>query len=140
MKARFFRWAATALTATLMASAGTAVAERVRYHFTPVDLCGTTVQTPAGKYNSIGERVSYLGLPNRPYNCPMVPTQIVTFCHPYAQRTVSVPMAMPPGTARISRGRDRIVFHYTSYSVEARFWPDGSVDTVYDSGIFRPLR
>jgi hypothetical protein len=132
------RWLCAAVFA-LLATAGVANAERVRYHFLPADICGNTLQTPAGRDNAIGERVSYLGLGNRPYQCPMPPTHMVTFYHPYSRQNVVVPMALPDCTPRLQTKSDRIVFNYGDYSVEAIFLPDGSVDTVYDSGMFRPL-
>src|SRR5205823_148849 len=132
------------LAAAALAIAGACVnpvlAERVRYHFTPADLCGNTVQTPAGKDNAIGERVSYFGLGNKPYGCPIPPTHMVTFLHPVNRREVTVPLALPEGTPRMVYRSDRIIYNYGSYAVEVIFLPDGSVDTIYDSGMFAPLR
>jgi hypothetical protein len=136
MKARIFGVAVAAFFGT----AGLLHAERVRYHFAPADICGGTVQAAYAKTSSIGERVSYFGLGARPYNCPMPPTHMVTFYHPFSHANVTVPMALPDGTPRVNTLRDRVILSYGDYRVEAVFLPDGSVDTVYDSGLFRPLR
>jgi hypothetical protein len=126
----------------VLASADPALAERVRYHFAPADICGNTMQTPAGKCNAIGERVSYFGFGTTPYNNAMPPTHMVTFFHPFSKRNVTVPMSLPDGAGvpRLQTRSDRIIFNYGEYRVEAIFLPDGSVDTVYDSGLFRPIR
>jgi hypothetical protein len=120
--------------------ANPACAERVRYHFSPADLCGKTVQTPAGACNAIGERVSYLGLSTTPVNYMLKPTYIVTFRHPFSKQNVTVPLALPPYTPIISYYSNRVTLTYGGYSVDVVFLPDGSVDTIYDSGLFRPLR
>jgi hypothetical protein len=138
MKARIFGFAVAALIGC--GSVNPLYAERVRYHFAPADLCGSTVQTPAGKNNAIGERVSYFGFGTTPYNCAKPPTHMVTFWHPFTKRNVTVPMALPAGTPRLEYGRNRITFNYGSYIVQAVFLPDGSVDTIYDSGLLTPLR
>ena len=130
---------ATALL-VLAVAAGPAHAERVRYHFRPADLCGNTAAITAGTSIAIGERVSYFGTGTAPYNCPMKPNYLVTFRHPYTRQNVTVPLALPPDTPRIEHLPNRIVFDYGSYTVETLFLPDGSVDTIYDSGLFRPLR
>src|SRR3954464_7802666 len=103
---------------------GTANAERVRYHFAPADLNGTTVQTPAGNGNAVGERVSYFGVGNAPYFCGKRPTYLVTFWHPYSGKNVTVPLALPEDTPRIEHGPNRITFNYTTYWVDVMFLPD----------------
>jgi hypothetical protein len=50
---------------------------------------------------------------------------------------VTVPLCLPEGTPRVEHVRDRIVYNYGSYTVEVRFLPDGSVDVLYSSGLFR---
>jgi hypothetical protein len=117
-----------------------AYAERVRYHFRPSDLCGNTEQAAAGPCKAIGERVSYFGFGSTPVNYGLQPTHVVTFRHPFTKQNVTVPLALPPDTPRIEYYSNRVVFNYGSYAVEALFLPDGSVDTIYDAGLFRPLR
>jgi hypothetical protein len=68
------------------------------------------------------------------------PTHVVTYRHPYTGQNVSVPMTLPESTPRIVHATDRIVYDYGSYTVTSRFLPDGSVDVIYNSGLFRPLR
>jgi hypothetical protein len=33
--------------------------------------------------------------------------------------------------------RDRVIYNYSGYTITAQFFPDGSADVVYDSGLFR---
>jgi hypothetical protein len=138
MKTRSMLPAAIAL-AVLALAAGPARAERVRYHFTPADLCGSTAQTPAGPCNAIGERVSYLGISRTPYGGVLRPTYLVTFFNPVTRANVSVPLALPEGTPTMRYGTNSAVFDYGIYQVNVHFLPDGSVDVIYDSG-FRRLQ
>ncbi len=64
---------------------------------------------------------------------------MVTFRHPYTGRNVTLPLTLPEGTPRLEHLADRIVYNYGEYTVEARFFRDGSVETVYNSGFLRPL-
>ena len=116
-----------------------AQAEAVRYRFVPVDACGTLKQIPAGPDGAIGEQLTGFGLRPQPFNRVFRPNQIVTFRHPYTGRNVTVPLTLPQGTPRLEQMSDRIVYNYGSYVVEARFFPDGSVDVLYNSGFLRPL-
>jgi hypothetical protein len=118
-------------------SGGMAEAAVVRFHYLPADSPGNTTLKPAG--GSIGERVRWFGAVRTPYNAPLRPTHVVTFRHPYTGRNVSVPLALPEGTPNILHGPDRISLNYGSFTVGAHFFPDGSVDVVYDSGFLRDL-
>jgi hypothetical protein len=115
-------------------------AERVRYHYSAADLCGKTLPTPASPTGAIGERISFFGLGREPYNIVLPPTYLVTFRHPYTNQNVTVPLALPPDTPRMAYTANRAVFNYGVYTVETVFFPDGSVDVIYDSGLLRPLR
>jgi len=64
---------------------------------------------------------------------------LVTFRHAYTGQLITVPVAFPEGTPRLEYRRNRIVYNYGSYTVEAVFNPDGSMDMVYNSGFLRPL-
>jgi hypothetical protein len=139
MNARIFGSGAAAL-ALLALTASAAHAERVRYHFAATDICGNTAQTPAGKCNAIGERVSYLGLSGSPYGGALRPSYLVTFTNPVTKGMVTVPLALPEGTPQMRYGRNRAIFDYGTYLVEVVFLPDGSVDVYYDSGLFRKLQ
>lgn len=75
----------------------------------------------------------------QPYGRVFRPNQFVTFRHPYNSRHVTLPLTLPAATPRLEYRSDRIVYNYGSYTVEVRFFPDGSADTVYNSGLFRPL-
>jgi hypothetical protein len=86
----------------------------------------------------VGERVTLFG-GTEPFTCQFRPTQVVTLRHYYTGQLVSVPMRLPPDTPLVQHRSNRTIFNYGSYSVEAVFLPDGSVDVVYNSGPFRPL-
>jgi hypothetical protein len=116
-----------------------AAAELVRFRFVPVDACGTVSQVAAGPNGALGEQFTGLGLRPQPFNRTFRPNQMVTFRHPYNGRNVTVPLTLPEGTPRLEQRADRIIYNYGSYVVEARFLPDGSVETVYNSGFLRPL-
>jgi hypothetical protein len=119
----------------LLATPRPAAAERVRFHFVPAAQGPATTLQPAGT----GERVSWFGTVREPYNSPQRPTHVVTFRHAYSGQLVSVPMTLPEGTPRIEYRANRIIYNYGSYTVQAVFLQDGSVDVVYDSGFLRPL-
>jgi hypothetical protein len=120
----------------LLSAAGMSPAAQVRFHYVPVDAAGnSSIQpTPGG---SPGERVRWLGAVHEPYYHQPRPTHILTFQHLYSQRPITVPLSFPAGTPRIEHVRDRIIYNYGSYSVQAHFLADGSVDVIYDSGLFR---
>ena len=114
-------------------------AEQARFRFVPVDACGHMAQVPAGPNGAMGEQLTGLGLRPQPFNQVFRPNQMVTFRHPFNGRNVTVPLTLPAGTPRMEIRTDRIVYNYGSYVVEARFFPDGSVETVYNSGFMRVL-
>lgn len=134
------RFRALAVVLVLGAAPSWAGAEQVRYHFAPADACGKTTQTPIGPNGSMGELKLGLGLRVLPYPYVVKPTQMVTFRHPYTGRNVTVPLRLPPSTARMEHRSDRIIYNFGDYTVEARFLPDGSVDVIYNSGLARPLK
>ena len=119
-----------------MGLAGHGAAAQVRFHYVPVDAAGNTSLQPL-RSRGVGERVRWLGAQREPYNNQPRPTHILTFQHPYTQRPITVPLSFPAGTPRIEHVRDRIIYNYGSYTVQARFLADGSVDVIYDSGLFR---
>jgi hypothetical protein len=130
------RWLMLAAAAVCALSAGTATAAQVRYHFTPAEICATNVlKTPA----TAGTRVAWFGLYRALYPGQPRATHVVTFRHPFTGANVAVPLAFPLGSPRLEYRADRIIYNYGSYSVEAHFYADGSVDTVYNSGPFRVL-
>jgi hypothetical protein len=116
-----------------------AAAEQVRFRFVPTDPCGNMTQVPAGPNGALGEQLTGFGLRPQPYGRVFRPNQLVTFRHPYNGRNVTVPLTLPQGTPRLEHRADSIVFNYGTYVVEARFFTDGSVETVYNSGFLRPL-
>jgi hypothetical protein len=120
--------------------AGQAGAEQVRFRFAPADANGNLVQVPIGPNGAVGVRLRGLGLNPEPYPNVVRPNQMVTFRHPYTARNVIVPLRLPQDTPRIEHVGDRVVFNYGTYLVTTRFFPDGSVETVYNSGLLRPLQ
>jgi len=121
------------------ACATRAGAEQVRFHYVPVNACGTLAQSPAGPNGALGERRTGLGYVPEPFYQTFRPNQMVTIVHPYHGRTVSVPLTLPQSAPRVEHRSDRVVFNYGSYTTEVRFFPDGSVDVIYNSGFLRPL-
>jgi hypothetical protein len=114
-----------------------AFAGRVRFHYAPVDDHGNTTMKP-GQCGGPGERVSWFGFVSEPYFNQPRPTHLATFRHSYTGRAVAVPLTLPESTPRIEhRGRHWLIYNYGSDTVEVHFLPDGSVDVIYDSGLFR---
>jgi hypothetical protein len=134
---RWIPWLKVVATAALLCISGTtASAAQVRFHYAPSDLCGNTALKPGG-CGSTGERVAWFGAYRAAYNCQPRATHVVTFFHPFTHQNVSVPLAFPEGTPRIEYRGNRIIYNYGSYTVEAHFFPDGSVDAVYNTGFLR---
>ena len=128
-----------ALLLVLGATPSWAAADQVRFHFVARNGGTTMTQVPAGPDGAVGELKRGLGLVAAPYPKAVRPTQLVTFRHPYTCRNATVPMLLPACTPRLEHRTDRIVYIYDDYTVEGRFLPDGSIDVVYKSGVFRPL-
>ncbi len=123
----------------VFAFAGIAKADVVRFRYSPSDLCGHTALKP-DPCGGVGEWRPWLfGVRRSSYYCRPNPTHLVTFLHPHTNRHVKVPLALPGGTPQTFTTTEAITFTYTSYSVRVEFRRDGSVDVVYNSGIFRPL-
>ncbi len=131
------------LTAAVLAFvAGTAGAEVVRFHYLPGTTCGySSTSLKVGPGGATGEYKAFLLSPaTQPYYCQLKPTHMVTFYHPFTNQNVTVPLALPLGTPRMETLSDTIVYTYTQYTIRVQFLRDGSVDVVYNSGIFRPLQ
>jgi hypothetical protein len=124
----------------LIAVPSLAVAEAVRYRYVPTNAGGAMAQVPIGPDGSLGELRRFLGARALPYPHTVRPTQMVTFRHPYTRCNVTVPIRLPYDQPRMEHQTDRIIYNYGDYTVEARFLPDGAVDVVYNSGLFRPLK
>lgn len=112
-------------------SAGTAEAARGRYHYVPTDPSGAMAP------GNVGQRLSVLGVCTDPN--PPCPTCFKCFRHPCTGQTIIVPLALPDDTPVIYRRRDRVSFNYGSYAIDVVFNADGSVDVIYNSGLFRAL-
>jgi hypothetical protein len=112
---------------------------QLRFRYAPVDAVGNTTMVPYGPAASVGHRTYSLGLAGRPTVNKPRPTHLVTFRHPATGREVTVPMAFPEGTPRVEYAPGRVVYNYGSYTVAAHFYRDGTVEVVYDSGLFRGI-
>jgi hypothetical protein len=122
-----------------LSATGRAPAAVARYHYVPVGAGGAmALQTPAPG-GAMGEQTSWFGLVREPAPPPPRTTYHLTYRHPYTGRWVTVPVGLPAGTPRIQYWTARVQYNYGSYVVEVRFLRDGSVDVVYNSGLFRAL-
>ncbi len=121
-----------------LAAAEQAAAELLRLRYLP-DPCGNTTLVPVGPGGALGEKRVWIGGDPKPYHCQLRATHIVTFRHPATCCNVAVPLNLLEGSPRIEHRSDRIIYNYGSYTVTARFLPDGSVETIYNSGMLRPL-
>jgi hypothetical protein len=117
----------------LLVPASTASAARVRYHY--VTCAGSsTVQLRLP-----GERLTWLGA-WEPYPCPPPrPTHTILFRHPCTGQHLNIPLSLPDDSPRLEYRPMRVIYNYGSYTVEVHFLPDGNVDVIYNSGLFRAL-
>lgn len=125
-----------ALIALLLA-ASPAAAARVRFHYVSSPAGGPMVLAPVAP-NASGERISTFG--REPYACPPPKaTWVASLRHSFTGCTVQVPLGLPFDTPTIEHRTNRVVYNYGSYSVEVIFLADGSVDVIYNSGLFRDI-
>jgi len=136
MRARIARLIGCAAMAILLLAAALAPAAELRFHYAPADAYGNTSLKPADRLG-VGEQVRWFGAVRETVRNQPRPTHVLTFLHPYTLRAITVPVTLPAGTPRLEHVRDRVVYNYGSYAVEARFFRDGSVDVVYNAGLFR---
>jgi hypothetical protein len=119
---------------------GTAArAEVLRFRHVPIDACGGTTLAKDAQ-GAIGQRSAWVGGVKQPYFGQFKPNVIVTFRHAYTGKDVAVPMNLPSGTPRMDYRRYSIMYIYGSFTIEALFLPDGSVETIYNSGVLRPVQ
>jgi hypothetical protein len=137
MSPRQFGFFLAAATLLIVTAAGSADAARLRYHYTAVDERGTTILRPISN-GAPGERLTW-SLRWEPYTCPPPrATRMVTFTHPCAHRTLTLPLSLPPDVPRMEYRSDRVIYNYGSDTVEIHFQSDGSSDVIYNSGFRRP--
>ena len=126
-----FRRSLLIVAGLLPVAAWPAEAARIRYHFVPAPAGNGCVTAPAA-----GQRLTLGGW--QAYNCPPpCATQLVTFRHPATGQCITVPLALPDSLPRMEYVGNRAIYNYGSNTVEVAFFQDGSVDAVYDSGLFR---
>lgn len=133
MLARDAFWKVLAVTVALVAG-DVAPAAIARFHFVPVNGC-TVQHVPY--HGAPAEKITIFG--RGPYECPPPPTCTVTFCHPYSGAKLAIPLALPDATPQMVHRRDRIMYNYGTYTVTVHFLPDGSVDVIYNSGLFKGI-
>jgi hypothetical protein len=120
--------------ALLVGLARPAHAERVRFHYTPNQICANAPAVSTGP-GVVGERLTLFG-GTEPFACQMRPNHVATFRHYYTGQSVSVPLRLPEDIPLMQHRANRTIYNYGSYSVEVVFLPDGSVDVVYNTGTF----
>ncbi|MBY0527514.1 MAG: hypothetical protein K2R98_29225 [Gemmataceae bacterium] len=119
----------------LLLCGNVASAAIVRYHYVPAGP-GPMTLAP-GPTGAPGELINIRG--RQPYNCPPRPTCLVTFKHCFTGALVVVPLALPEGTPQMMHRGNRTIYNYGSYTVTVQFLEDGSVDVIYNSGLFREI-
>lgn len=130
MLARNALWKLIAV-AVVMVAGRTAPAAVAVFHFVPLNGSGAVqLAGPAEKITICGRT---------PYDCPPPPTCTVTFCHAYTKAQLAIPLALPDAIPQMMHRRDRIIYNYGSFTVTVHFLPDGSVDVIYNSGLFRGI-
>jgi hypothetical protein len=130
----FHRVGKLALVALLLAPE-VATAAIARFHYVPNGPNGALTHVAGDP--SAGERISVFGA--RPDPHVPKPTSMIAFRHPTSGQTLRVPLALPAGTPQIYHRGNRIVYDYSGYTVSVVFVADGSVDVIYNSGLFRGL-
>jgi hypothetical protein len=119
--------------------ATSAHAEVLRFRHVPVDANGNTGLAKDAQ-GAAGQRSTWMGGTRQPFFGQIKPNYVVTFRHPYSGRNVNVPMSLPDGAPRMEYLRHRIVYHYGTYEIRVLFNEDGTVDTLYNSGLLRPIQ
>ena len=138
MRRQAILWCAA--VTSLVGLATFAPADVVRYHYTPA-ACSAYSSLKVAPDGAVGElSPTVLGLGKQSYYCQLKPTHMVTYRHPATGQHVTVPIAFPDGTPRMMTQSDAIVYNYGLYTIRVIFLNDGSVDVVYNSGLFRPLQ
>ncbi len=128
-----------ALTIPLLASlvfVSPAAAEVVRLRYAPQDAGATTVMKPADPGMPTGTRTSRLGLRREVYFCEPRYNYLGEYGHWHTGQRVTVPLSLPTDTPRVEQTWRGIIYNYGSYTVEVHFLRDGSVEVVYNSGLF----
>lgn len=129
-------WAIAALVGFVLAATSSPVAAaRIRYHYVPPPGASPG---PVDAQLTGGERLSVFGgvsgpAPGPPPKC----TCRMTYRHPSTGQQVRVPMAFPDATPRIEHRFGRLIYNYGSDTIEVVFQPDGSLDVIYNTGLFR---
>jgi hypothetical protein len=130
------RWLAIAAALVL---APTGSAEQVRFRFVAADACGNLRQVAASPDGAMGERLRGLGLAVEPFPYVVPANKLATIRDPFTGRYVNVPLRLPEDTPRMEHRSDRVIFNYGSFVIVVRFYANGTVETIYNSGLLRAL-
>jgi hypothetical protein len=130
---------AVGLGTAFLTDTAPAPAAAARYHYVPAGSNGAMALQLQGHGTAWGQQTSWFGLARQQAPPPPRATYYLTYQHPYTRRWVNVPVGLPGGTPQIQYRTSRVQYNYGSYVVEVRFLADGSVDVVYNSGLFRAL-
>jgi hypothetical protein len=120
----------------LAVGGGHAHAAVARFHYVPAEVNGKILMQPAP---GTGTCETWLGLRREPNPCPPKANMFVTLCHKCTGQPVVVPLWLPLGTPTLTHRPNGLMYNYGSFSVTVTFYPDGSVDVIYNSGLFRDL-
>ncbi len=115
----------------LLATAGTAKAQQVQYHYVRADGSRFLAYTPRPSYAFVRGRVYYFSPP--PQLEPPPPNTWLEFRHPHTHAYLTVPLNLPNGMPQIEYRGDRVIYNYGGSSVVIHFVRDGSVDVTYPS-------
>lgn len=125
------------LLAVLMGLTGRVDAAIARFHYAVVTPQGQMEPAPSPTFGAIGEKVTAKG--TCVYQEAPKPTHFATFRHPSTNQCITVPLRLPDGTPTIMHRPGHYIYNYGSYTVDVEFLPDGSVNVVYNSGLFRGI-
>ncbi|MFN4258015.1 MAG: hypothetical protein ACK4RK_01870 [Gemmataceae bacterium] len=133
-----FLWSGLAAVVSLWGVERPAAAAIVRYHYVPSQPPTVYVLQPFAP-GVAGELLTWFGLRGEPYPRAPKPNHLAVLCHPFTRQNVTVPLQLPPGTPTIMHSGPRVIYNYGSYTVTVRFYEDGTLDVIYNSGLFRDI-
>ncbi len=116
-------WTCVTALFAVLAVVGTVEAARLRYRYVPGGADGVMTLAPSA-FGTPGVRITLRG------SCPD--------SHPFSGQTINVPLNLP-GNPTIYYKTNAVLYDYSGDFVEVRFLPDGSVEVIYSTGLFRSI-